>query len=96
MSATRYSLEKERKIKEKLLEQMLSVEKEYGMDEEEGLTLIEKVVEWLYEDFGIQVNEDWEEIKDVVINRREIKSRDLAVFMVTEGVKVDESLWLDQ
>lgn len=75
---------------------MLSIEKSYGVDEEEGLTLLEKTIEWLQEDFGVQVEGDWQEVINVILSNKEIKSRDLAVFLITEGVEVDESIWFDE
>jgi hypothetical protein len=93
LSKVRYNYEKERRIKEKLLEYVISIKKEYGVDEEEGLSLMEKIVEWLEEDFGISVEKDWGDISEAVINNKEISAKDLAIFLVTEGIVVDESIW---
>jgi acetoin utilization deacetylase AcuC-like enzyme len=93
LSKVRYNYEKDRRIKEKLLEYVISIEKEHGVDDEEYLSLMEKMVEWLEEDFGISVEKDWGDISEAVINHKEISAKDLAIFLVTEGITVDESLW---
>lgn len=93
MSKVRYNYEKEKRIKEKLLDYIMSIEKEYGVDEEEGLSLIEKIIEWLEEDFGVHVEMSWDDIRENIINNKEIRAKDLAIFLVTEGINVDESLW---
>jgi hypothetical protein len=71
----------EKSVKEALLSQMKN-----KID-------LNEAVEWLYEDFGIKVKGSWENLMRAVLNNSEITPNDVAVFMIEQGVDVDEGAW---
>ena len=74
----------ERKLKEMLLEQA----KEAGINPEQ-------IAEWLYEAAGIRANPAWRDIEKAVLRSDEISAQELAAYLVSEGVNVDEQKWLE-
>lgn len=92
MSHRRYQEEKDKRVKERLVK-LLESEIVSNKVDEDGLTLLEKVWEWLRDDFGMNVKREWNDIKIAILNNKEIKARDLAVFLITEGTQIDDSYW---
>lgn len=93
MSRRRLEAQRERLLKERLIEYARSSEARYGRDPETGQTLLEKIVEWLREDYGIVVEPEWEQVKKVAVSQGEVRWRELAAFLLTEGLELDETLW---
>ena len=54
----------------------------------------QKVCEWLWEDFGIKVHCNWKELEKRILKEKTITASDLAVFMIGEGIQVNEDYWL--
>ena len=53
--------------------------------------------EWLWEEHGIDVRGvEWGELERRVLREKGLLSREIAVFMLGEGVSVDEELWLSR
>jgi len=96
LSSRRYAEERDRKIKERIFEFLMSKQGDYGVDTEEEMSLLEKLVEWLEEDYGMRVEKSWNEVREAAVSSKEVKSRELAAFLVSEGIQVDESYWLEQ
>ena len=76
---------RDKEIKKRLLEALK------GIDNGQ---IQQSICEWLWEDFGINVQCNWKDIERKILKEKSISARDLAAFMVREGIKVDESLWL--
>ncbi|ABM81043.1 hypothetical protein [Hyperthermus butylicus] len=74
----------ERKLKEMLLEQA----KRAGISPEQ-------LAEWLYESAGIRVKATWHDVEREVLRSDEVSAQELAAYLLSEGVEVDESKWLD-
>ena len=80
-----YRLSRDKEIKKRLLDTLKA----------RSNTRVQKsICEWLWEDFGINVRCDWMEIERKILKEKGISARDLATFMIREGIKVDENLWL--
>jgi hypothetical protein len=71
----------EKAVKDALLNQM------------KGKINIEEAVEWIYEDYGIKIKKSWENLRRTILDNSEITPNDIAVFMIDQGVDVDEGAW---
>ena len=71
----------DKRIKEALVDRLL-----------EGVDLGE-IVDWLWEDFGIRVRRDRRAIKRAIVRSQDVTPQDIAVFMIENGVEVDEGAW---
>ena len=76
---------KERLIKKVLLSQLKGSKK----------ISIKEVIEWLWEDFGIKCKSDWKDVERKIVKSIEISANDLAVFMLENGLKPKEDVWLE-
>ena len=68
----------ERRVKARLLESACSP------------SILEDMIEWLWEEYGIRVSGGCERVKRAIVKSREVKARELAVFLLESGVGVDE------
>jgi len=75
--------EKEKKIKEKLVEELLKLKR----------GKLEELVEWLWEDYGIRTKANMEAIKKAILSSEEITSREIALEILRSGGYVNEELW---
>jgi len=75
--------EKEKKIKEKLVEELLRLKR----------GKLEELVEWLWEDYGIRTKANMEAIKKAILSSEEITSREIALEILRNGGYVNEELW---
>lgn len=73
----------ERRLKEMLLE----------LAEENNIDL-EDFVEWLYYAAGIRAKASWNEVKRAVLAASELSARELAAYLVEQGVRIDEDTWI--
>ncbi len=77
-------------IKQKIYEKAV---KEALLNQMKNKINIDEAVEWLYDDFGIKIKSSWENLRKAVLNNSEITPNDIAVFMIDQGVEVDEGAW---
>lgn len=63
------------------------------MSQAKGKIDLEEFVEWLWEDFGIRVSRNWDDVVKAVVDSDEIIPQDVASFMISEGVEPDEGAW---
>ncbi len=63
------------------------------MSQAKGKIGLDEFVEWLWEDFGIRVRRDWDDVVRAVVNSDEVIPQDVASFMIGEGVEPDEGAW---
>lgn len=73
---------RERGVKAVLLDQLRS----------RGASL-DKVLEWLWEEFGVKARRSWHAVERLILRSDEITPQDLVVFMVENGIEPDEGAW---
>lgn len=77
----------EREIKKELLHQLSRAPERVRRE----------FLEWLWEEHGVEARgREWGEVERRVLSEKSLTSREIAVFMLGEGVSVDEDLWLDR
>ena len=77
-----------KRFNEKIIKKHLLTQLEQAGDE-----VREKLIEWLWEDHGVRVSGNWSSIEKKILKDDSISSRELAVFMLGEGLKINEELW---
>lgn len=75
--------ESERIIKKALLNDLLKLGDEVLVD----------IVEWLWDNYGIKARREKKDVEKKILRSKDISSRELAVFMLDKGVKINEELW---
>ncbi len=73
----------EREIKRELLETL----------EKKARDKLHKVIEWLWENYGVRVKMEWGSVEKAVLKSRDVSSREIALLMMDLGVDVDEEIW---
>ena len=77
----------EREIKRELLKQLSKAPERVK----------EEFRQWLWEEHGIDARRSpWEEVERRALKERDLLSREIAVFMLGEGMSVDEEPWLSR
>ncbi len=77
----------EREIKRELLKQL----------EKAPERVREEFREWLWEEHGIDARgASWGEVERKALKEKDLLSREIAVFMIGEGMSVDEEPWLSR
>ncbi len=73
----------ERRIKELLL----SIARQYLEPSE--------LANWLYEEYGLKIRPDWRHIERAILKSKEIRSQELAVFLLEKNIEIPENEWLN-
>lgn len=56
---------------------------------------LDELVEWLYYAVGVRVRRDWCDVEKKVLKSKELTARELASFLASEGINVDEEAWIE-
>ncbi len=78
--------ESERIIKKALLNDLLNL----------GDKVLVDLVEWLWDNYGIKARRERNDVEKKILRSKDISSRELAVFMLDKGVKINEELWFSE
>ncbi len=55
---------------------------------------LDEILEWLWEDFGIRVSKpSAERVRRILVEDASIRDRDLASYLVSEGIPVSDDDW---
>jgi len=53
------------------------------------------LAEWLYEDAGVKAQPNWRDVKRKVLYSEEITARELAAYLISEGIEINEKEWIE-